>query len=93
MTRSAALALLLLCAGCAAERPRFLDEPPRRESATPDTGSCRPWFVGSPLWSDEAPPRHSCWNLAWEVPVALVAVPLALGALTAPVWAPIVLLR
>lgn len=96
--RLGALALLplLLLGACASseKRPRFLDEPARAEAkASPDTGGCRPFFVDSPLWSDAQPPKHSCWNLAWEIPVAIVTVPLALGVLTAPVWVPLVLLH
>lgn len=45
------------------------------------------------MFSDGPPPRHSCWNLVWEVPVTMVAVPAALALFTAPVWVPVLLLR
>jgi hypothetical protein len=94
--RPALLALALLTGACASsesKRPQFLDEPPKKAAAAPSsTGSCRPWFVDSPLWSNEEPAKHSCWNLLWEVPTAMVAVPVALGFLSAPIWVPLVLL-
>jgi hypothetical protein len=93
IARALALSLVLLFGGCAASEPKFLDD--RMESsAAPraaDTGKCRPWFKDS-IFTDKVPPKHSCWNLMWEVPVALVAVPLALGFVTAPIWVPILLL-
>lgn len=59
-----------------------------------ETGRCRPLF---PSVDEEAQRRHSCWNRLWEVPAALVVYPVAVvllvGAVTAPVWVPIVLLR
>ena len=58
-----------------------------------DTGGCRPFFQDAPLWSDAPPPRHSCWNLLWEVPATVVVVPVFLAAFTAPVWAPLLFLK
>jgi hypothetical protein len=93
--RAALLSLLLLGACASADTEKgFLDSERRPSvSAKNDTGSCRPWFV-SPMkdWG-EGGPKHSCWNLLWEVPTAIVAVPLALGVITAPVWVPLVLLH
>ncbi len=87
------LAASLLGACATAEKESSIFDRPAAVSSDKDTGSCRPWFVSpSRDWGDGAA-RHSCWNLAWEIPVALVAVPLALGLVTAPVWAPLVLLR
>jgi hypothetical protein len=95
IARALALSCVLLFGGCASAEPKFLDD--RMESSSSsapraaDTGSCRPWFKDS-LFSDKRPPNHSCWNLLWEVPVALVAVPAAIGFATAPIWLPILLL-
>lgn len=85
---------VLLIGACATPETKGPADPGAAAAvARQDTGSCRPWFV-SPLKDEgDGAPRHSCWNLLWEVPTALVAVPVALGALTAPVWAPIVLLK
>ena len=93
MRRAALLSLLLLgaCAG-ADTREGFLDSE-RPVSAKNDTGSCRPFFISPSLDWGAGAPKHSCWNRLWEVPVALVAVPLALGVITSPVWVPIVLLK
>ena len=96
MRRAALLALLVLAAGCATgESERgFLDsERPRSQAARNDTGSCKPWFVSPSRDWGEGSPRHSCWNLLWEVPTAIVAVPIALAIVTSPVWIPIVLLH
>ena len=94
MRPAALLALLLLSGGCASAdmEKGFLDsERPRSTSVKNDTGACRPWFVSPAKDWGEGAPKHSCWNLVWEVPAALVAVPLALGIITAPVWLPIIL--
>ncbi len=95
MRRAALLSLLLLGACATADTDRgFLDsERPRSVSAKNDTGACRPWFVSPSRDWGEGAPKHSCWNLLWEVPAAAVAVPLALGLVTAPVWVPIILLK
>ena len=97
MRRFAACALLALslgsCASGESNRPRFLDEPQRAAMNKPDTGSCRPFFVSPSLWSDdERVAKHSCWHRLWEVPAALVTVPVAIGIFTAPIWLPIILL-
>ena len=96
MRQAALLALLLLTGGCATSEldHGFLDsDRPRATSPKNDTGACKPWFV-SPMrdWGEGAP-KHSCWNLLWEVPTAIVVVPVALAVITAPVWLPIVLLH
>lgn len=96
MRRAALLSLLLLgaCASADTERESFLDgDRPRSVSSKNDTGACRPFFVSpSRDWGDGAP-RHSCWNLLWEVPTALVVAPIAIALVTAPIWVPIVLLH
>lgn len=94
MRRAALLVLLLLgaCASAEKDRDAFMDRP-REISAAKDTGSCRPWFVSPERDWGEGSNKHSCWNLLWEVPTAIVAVPLFLGVVTAPVWVPIVLLK
>ena len=85
--------LLGACASAGGERDRFLEgDLPHSVSSKFDTGSCRPFFVYPSRDWGEGAPRHSCWNRLWEVPAALVAVPVALAVLTAPVWVPIVLL-
>jgi hypothetical protein len=95
--RRAALLALLLAGACASadkERENFLEgDRPHSASSKNDTGNCKPWFVApSRDWGDGAP-RHSCWNRFWEVPTAIVVVPIALAILTAPIWAPILLLK
>ncbi|MBI4061274.1 MAG: hypothetical protein HY403_07570 [Elusimicrobia bacterium] len=96
MRRAALLSLLLLgaCATAGTEREGFLDsERPRSLSSKNDTGSCRPFFVSPSLDWGEGAPRHSCWHRLWEVPTALVVVPVALGIMTSPIWVPLVLLH
>jgi len=90
-----ACALLLgACASAGKEREDFLgDDRPQSASAQSDTGSCRPFFISPSKDWGEGAPRHSCWNRLWEVPAALVAVPVALAVLTAPVWVSILLLN
>lgn len=93
----AARCLLLtavLVAGCAtspARRDASADQAPPAE----DDGGCRPLFGDDLLrsWDSAPEERHSCWNRLWEVPVALVVVPVALAVVSAPIWVPIVLLR
>lgn len=96
MHRAALFCLLLLggCAGLSKEDESFLDGGRSHTAASKkDTGSCKPWFVSpSKDWGDGAP-KHSCWNLVWEIPTAIVVVPVALAIMTAPVWAPIVFLK
>ena len=95
--RRAVLAALLLLGGCASlsEKDQAFLDGDRKTAASEKaaTGSCKPWFVSPSRDWGEGAPKHSCWNLLWEVPVALVAVPVALAIITAPVWGPIVLLK
>lgn len=96
--RRAALLALLLAGACASaenrEREAFLDgDRPHSASSKDDTGRCKPWFVSPSRDWGEGAPKHSCWNRFWEVPTAIVVVPVALAIMTAPVWAPIVLLK
>ena len=96
MRRAALLALLLVgaCASLDKERKSFLDgDRPHSASLKNDTGSCVPFFVSPSRDWGEGAPRHSCWNLLWEIPTALVAVPIALAIVTSPIWVPIVLLK
>lgn len=96
MRRAALLSLLLLGACASAEKQDgfFLDgDKPHATSAKNDTGSCKPWFVKPDRDWGEGAPKHSCWNLVWEVPTAIVAVPVILAVVTSPVWVPIVLLK
>ncbi len=93
MRRAALLSLLLLGACATADTNKGFLDSEQPVTAAKDTGSCRPFFLSPALdWGAPAP-KHSCWNRLWEVPVALVAVPLALGIMTAPVWVPVVLLK
>ena len=62
------------------------------------SGRCLPLFDAPTGFDDQdARPRRSCWNRLWEVPTAIVVIPVvvvvALGAVTAPIWAPILFLR
>jgi hypothetical protein len=94
--RGAALFALLLLGACAGaeERGGFLDsERPSKISAEADTGSCRPFFVTPSRDWGEGAAKHSCWNRLWEVPAAIIVAPIAIAIVTAPIWAPIVLLR
>jgi len=96
--RRAALLALLLAGACASadtkEREGFLDaDRPHSASSKDDTGNCKPWFVAPSKDWGEGAPKHSCWNRFWEVPTAIVVVPIALAVLTAPVWVPIILLK
>lgn len=85
--------MLGACAGGERREDASFFDKPAPTAAAKDTGSCRPWFVSPDRdWGDGAA-KHSCWNLAWEIPAALVAVPLALAIVTAPVWVPVVLLK
>ena len=96
MRRAALLSLLLLgaCASADKERDSFLEgDRPHTASTKRDTGACRPWFVSPSRDWGEGAPKHSCWNLVWEVPTALVTVPVVLAVMTSPVWLPIVLLH
>lgn len=90
--RAASLAVLLLLGACASA-PRAPEPAPKSAPVAAATGGCRPFFVDPGVFSDAPPANHSCWNLAWEVPVTVVVVPLVLGVFTAPVWVPILLLR
>jgi hypothetical protein len=62
-----------------------------------DTGRCRPLFESPSADEPTSGHRRSCWNRLWEVPVAVIAVPvalvIALGAVTAPIWVPIFFLH
>lgn len=96
MRRAALLALLLLgaCASADKERDSFLEgDRPHSASEKRDTGNCKPWFVSPSRDWGEGAPKHSCWNRLWEVPTAIVVVPVALAFLTAPVWVPVILLK
>lgn len=63
---------------------------------TPETGTCKPLlpFVAKD-WEEEK--RHSCWNRLWEVPTAVIVYPtiavVFIGAVTAPIWVPLLLLH
>ena len=96
MRRAVLLCLLLLgaCASLDKENEAFLEgDRPHSASAKHDRGKCKPWFVSPDRDWGQGAPKHSCWNRLWEVPVALVAAPIAIAIVTAPVWAPIVLLK
>ena len=96
MRRAALLSILLLgaCASADKERENFLEgDRPHSASSKNDTGNCKPWFVAPSRDWGEGAPKHSCWNRFWEVPTAIVVVPIALAILTAPVWVPIILLK
>ena len=62
-----------------------------------ETGRCRPLFRLPELDRAEDARRHSCWNRLWEVPTALVVYPVGaailIGAGTAAIWVPFLLLR
>jgi hypothetical protein len=66
-------------------------------AAEPETGRCKPLFGALTMDDRENERRRSCWNRLWEVPAAVVVVPVAIGVLvglaTAPVWAPLLLLH
>ncbi|MFI5350055.1 MAG: hypothetical protein ACHQ2Z_10960 [Elusimicrobiota bacterium] len=66
-------------------------------TAEPETGRCKPLFGALTMDDRENERRRSCWNRLWEVPTAVVVVPLAIGVIvglaTAPVWAPLLLLH
>jgi hypothetical protein len=93
--RAALLSLLLLgaCASLSKEDENFLNDRPGRSSTEADTGSCKPFFVKPSRDWGEGAARHSCWHRLWEVPAALVVVPVALAVVTSPVWVPILLLH
>lgn len=96
MRRLALLVLLLLgaCASLDREDGPFLDgDRAHSASSKHDTGSCKPWFVSPARDWGEGAPKHSCWNRLWEVPAALVVAPIAIAIVTAPVWAPILVLK
>lgn len=96
MRRAALLSLLLVgaCASADKERENFLEgDRPHSASSKEDTGNCKPWFVAPSRDWGEGAPKHSCWNRFWEVPTAIVVVPIALAILTSPIWAPIILLK
>jgi hypothetical protein len=99
----AAAALLVLLGACATApgpaRKGFL--PPgdaKAEASTlKDQGGCRPLFMADPEEPGPDDGLRSCWNRVWEVPTAIVVVPVVVvvlvGAATAPVWAPLLFLR
>ncbi len=93
MRRDALLCLLLLgaCASLDKERDGLFE--PKSASTQAATGMCKPFFVSPFRNWDTAAPRHSCWNRIWEIPTAIVVTPIALAAMTAPIWAPIVFLH
>lgn len=66
----------------------------RRFDIVQETGTCKslfPYFQNERLSNQ----RHSCWHRLWEVPAALVVYPVVvvvlLGAVTAPIWVPLLL--
>ena len=91
MRQAALLSLLLLGACATADTERGFLDSERPRAASSATGSCKPFFVSPSRDWGEGAPRHSCWNLLWEVPTALVVAPIAIGVVTAPIWVPIVL--
>ncbi len=96
MRRAALLGLLLLgaCSALDKKDEAFLEgDRPHSVSSKKDTGSCKPFFVSPAKDWGEGAPKHSCWNLVWEVPTAIVVVPVALALMTSPVWVPILLLK
>jgi hypothetical protein len=63
----------------------------------PETGRCKPLFGAITMDPRENERRRSCWNRLWEVPTAVVVVPITVGvivaAATSPIWVPLVLLH
>jgi len=63
----------------------------------PETGRCKPLFGAAAMNPRDDERRRSCWNRLWEVPAAVAMAPIAagvlVGAATAPIWLPILLLR
>ena len=63
----------------------------------PESGRCKPLFGALTMDNRENDRRRSCWNRLWEVPTAVVVVPLTVGVIvglaTSPIWAPLLLLR
>jgi hypothetical protein len=84
----------VLAAGCATAPPRPA-APAGQAPVAEDSGGCKPFFHDDMLKAWDAAPeeRHSCWNRLWEIPAAIVVVPIALAVVSAPIWVPIVLLR
>jgi hypothetical protein len=66
-------------------------------SVAAETGRCKPLFGALTMDSRENERRRSCWNRLWEVPTAVVVVPVTVGVIvglaTAPIWGPLLLLR
>lgn len=96
MRRAVLLSLLLLgaCASLEKENEAFLEgDRPHSAASKHDTGKCKPWFVSPDRDWGQGAPKHSCWNRLWEVPAALIAAPIAIAIVTAPIWVPIVVLK
>jgi hypothetical protein len=81
------------CASSAMRRSSSLEEP---VLASEVEQGCKPLLRHLELDKDERR-RYSCWHRIWEVPVSLVAYPAAagiiLGAVTSPIWVPLILLK
>jgi hypothetical protein len=88
------LLAVVLASGCATA-PARPAAPADQAPAAEDAGGCRPFFRDDSLkiWDAAPEERHSCWNRLWEVPAAILVVPVALAVVAAPIWVPIVLLR
>ena len=63
----------------------------------PETGRCKPLFGALTMDARENERRRSCWNRLWEVPTAVVVVPVAIGvivgAATSAIGAPLLFLH
>ena len=66
-------------------------------AVAPETGGCKPLFGALTMDEHENERRRSCWNRLWEVPTAIVVVPVTIGVIvglaTAPIWGPLLLLH
>ena len=93
---AAALAALFCACATTEQAPRtYVGE--GSPNLASETGGCKPIFISPYADEPENTPRHSCWNRVWEVPAALIVVPLAIGILvgaaTAPIWVPLFLIH
>lgn len=91
---SFAVAVCVSLCACASTRPREsegLSRPGASFYTAQDEG-CKPVF----RIERDPHERHSCWNRLWEVPAAIVVVPVAaaviVGVATSPIWVPILVL-
>ena len=55
----------------------------------PETGRCRPLLGALTMDPRENERRRSCWNRLWEVPTAVVVVPVTIGVIVGLATAPI----